>query len=311
MKTSKKTALLLATLATMALLSGCSSTGSLPPTEPIPSPAQTENSGSNAKWFTDPRPLASGEDYESSEYYLLNEETQRHIYCVETKPSSVREGEKVPVVVYVHGKSGYATNFSAIYTRLIGENIAAFSFECCGGNRSGAKSEGSKLFPANYTSRMTDLETVLIKVKSLDYVDTEHIFIFGESYGGLVTSLASIHHNEIPGIILLSTGICETMLAREEGDPTYLPEYDFDDPLEAIKLYEGDVICFNGQQDQFHDAGENQISVYNQRENGTAVFYSLENSDHSFSALSDEGKEFLIETMKEFIIEHTWKDTNK
>lgn len=307
MKQTKKAVLFVITLAAAALLAAC--TGGSAPTEPDSgaqaTPAPAAESAQSAKWFTEPRALDSGDGYESSEYYLLNEETGRHIYAVETRPTGLTEGEKVPVVIYVHGQSGYATNFSAIYTRLVKENIAAFSFECCGGNKSGAKSEGSKLYPAHYTSRMTDLETVLAKVKTLDYVDTDHIFLFGESYGGVTVSLDVINHNEIPGVILLSTGISDTMLAREDDDPTYIPERDYDDPLEAIKGYKGDVICFNGQQDFAHDAGENQIAVYNQREQGTAVFYSLENSDHSFSALSEEGKEFLIETMKAFVLDRS------
>lgn len=299
----RATAVFLTAVATAFLLAGCEDRGAV--SGPSTSPTASTSAQQSTKWFTEPRVLDSGEDYESSEYYILNGETQRHIYCLETRPTGMTEGDKIPVVIYVHGQSGYATNFSTIYTRLAKENIAAFSFECCGGNRSGAKSEGAKLFPANYTSRITDLETVLAKVKTLDYVDTDHIFIFGESYGGLVTSLATIRHNEIPGIILVSTGICDTILAREEDDPTYIPELDPEDPLEAIKAYKGDVICFNGQQDEFHDAGENQIAAYNQREMGSAVFYSLENSEHSFAALSDEGKEFLIETMRDFLFEHS------
>lgn len=305
MNQKKKTNLFLVAFAAALLLTACASNDA--PTKPSISPETTATpavDSQSAKWFTDPRELESGDGYQSSEYYLLNEQTNRHIYAVETKPIGLQPGERVPVVIYVHGQSGYATNFKAIYTRLAEENIAAFSFECCGGNKSGAKSEGSKLFPSNYTSRITDLETVLTKVKTLDYVDTEHIFLFGESYGGVVSSLTAIQHNEIPGIILLSTGISDTMMAHEPDDPTYLAEYDYDEPLEAIKDYKGDVICFNGQQDFAHDAGENQIAVYNQRENGTAVFYSLENSDHSYSALSDEGKELVIEVMQDFILDH-------
>lgn len=300
MKKHRSKATLAAALAAAALLTACAGS---PPASPSTPPSPSANT--SAKWFAEPRVLEEGDGCTSSEYYLLNEETQRHIYCVETRPSGVKEGDKVPAVVYVHGQSGYATNFSAIYTRLAADNIAAFSFECCGGNRSGAKSEGAKLFPAHYTSRMTDLETVLAKVKTLDYVDTDRIFLFGESYGGVVSSLAAIEHNEIPGIILLSTGISDTMLERQENDPTYLADHDYDAPLEAIKGYKGDVICFNGQQDFAHDAGENQIAVYKQRETGAAVFYSLENSDHSFAALSDEGKEFLIATMRDFVLDRS------
>lgn len=302
MKKKTQPVLLLAVLAVLAALSLLASCAEQPPGAAATPAAGGQQS---AKWFAEPRPLDAGDGYESSEYYLLNEETERHIYCVETKPAGLAEGEQAPVVIYIHGQSGYATNFSAIYTRLAKEGIAAFSFECCGGNKSGAKSEGSKLFPAHYTSRITDLETVLAHVKTLDYVDAGHIFFFGESYGGVTASLCAIDHNEIPGIILLSTGISDTMLAREDDDPTYIPEHDYADPLEAIKGYEGDVICFNGQQDFAHDAGENQIAVYNQREHGTAAFYSLEDSDHSFSALSDEGKEFLMETMKDFILDRS------
>ena len=291
-------ALLLSALLLVSLPAACQEQAS------VPSPSPSASAASSSKWFTEPRELESGDAYQSSEYYLHNEITDRHIYAVETRPTGLAEGEKVPVVIYTHGQSGYATNFSAIYTRLAEQKIAAFSFECCGGNRSGAKSEGAKLFPANYTSRMTDLETVLAKVKTLDYVDTDRIFLFGESYGGIVSSFVAINHNEIPGLILLSTGVDDSLLGREEGDETYLPEYDVENPYEAIKSYEGDVICFNGQQDFAHDFGESQIEIYNQRESGTAVFYSLEDSDHSYSALSPEAQEFLIQTMTEFVLEH-------
>lgn len=297
MKKHKFPALLLAALVLVSPLTACQNQASAPSATPSPSAA------SSSKWFTEPRELESGDAYESSEYYLHNEITDRHIYSVETRPTGLAEGEKVPVVIYTHGQSGYATNFSAIYTRLAEQKIAAFSFECCGGNRSGAKSEGAKLFPAHYTSRMTDLETVLAKVKTLDYVDTDRIFLFGESYGGIVSSFVAINHNEIPGLILLSTGVDDSLLGREDGDETYLADYDVESPYEAIKAYTGDVICFNGQEDFAHDFGENQIEIYNQRESGSAVFYSLENSDHSFSALSPEAQEFLIQTMTEFVLE--------
>ena len=296
MKKYRFPVLLLSALLLVSLPAACQNQAS--------APSPSTSASSSSKWFTEPRELESGDAYQSSEYYLHNEITDRHIYAVETRPTGLAEGEKVPVVIYTHGQSGYATNFSAIYTRLAEQKIAAFSFECCGGNRSGAKSEGAKLFPANYTSRMTDLETVLAKVKTLDYVDTDRIFLFGESYGGIVSSFVAINHNEIPGLILLSTGVDDSLLGREEGDETYLPEYDVENPYEAIKRYEGDVICFNGQQDFAHDFGENQIEIYNQRESGTAVFYSLEDSDHSYSALSPDAQEFLIQTMTEFVLEH-------
>ena len=275
----------------ICLLAGCS--GNQTPTQPTKP---------SSRWFTEPKVLETTSTFEAHEYYLLNEITNRHVYSVETKPAGLQPGEKVPVVIYVHGGSGFATNFKSIYKQLATDKIAAFSFECCGGNRSEAKSEGSKLFSSNYTSRMTDLETVIAKVKTLDYVDTDRIYLFGESYGGLVCSLTAITHNELAGVILLSTGISDEVMGADPNDPSYVAEFDYENPLEAIKGYTGDVICFNGQEDSAHDRGKNQIDVYNQRETGTAVFYSLENSGHSYSALSDEAKVFVVDTMRTFIL---------
>ena len=298
MRLEKKAILFLIVLAAVSLLTACSANignGSETTVEP------TANSQS-VKWFSEPRLLDSGDSYESSEYYLLNEETGRHIYTVETKPAGLAEGEKVPIVIYVHGQSGEATTFAGIYRRLTEEKVAALSFECCGGNRSGAKSEGSKLFPAHYTSRITDLETVMAKAKTLDYVDPDRIFFFGESYGGAVISLAAIDHNEVAGLILLSTGL-ETMMGDEDSE-TYLAAFDKENPMEAIKGYTGDVICFNGDLDFAFETGRAQIEVYQQREKGTAVFYEMEGSDHSYSAFTPEGKVFVIDTMVDFIRGH-------
>lgn len=299
MKKRRMTALFLAAVTAASLLAGC--TAQEPPaasTPPAPSAAQS------AKWFTEPKALDSGDSYESSQYYLLNEETQRHIYTVETKPAGIAEGERVPLVIYVHGGSGEATTFAGIYRALSEKKIAALSFECCGGNRSGAKSEGSKLFSAHYTSRITDLETVLAKAKTLDYVDADHIFLFGESYGGMVISLAAIDHSELAGLILLSTGLQEGMMG-DDGSETYIAAFDKENPMEAIKEYAGDVICFNGDKDNALEAGRAQIEIYNQRESGSAVFYEMENSEHSYSAFSPESRTFVIDTMADFIQEHS------
>lgn len=303
MKKRKLTALLLAALAAASLLTSCAGQGPETPSGNPDAGATPTGNQQSAKWFTEPRVLDSGDGYESSEYYLLNEETGRHIYTVETRPTGITEGERVPIVIYVHGGSGEATTFAGIYRALAGEKVAALSFECCGGNRSGAKSEGSRLFSAHYTSRITDLETVLAKAKTLDYVDTDRIFFFGESYGGIVSSLAAVDHSELAGLILLSTGLQESMMG-DDGSETYIAAFNKENPMEAIKEYAGDVICFNGDKDNALEAGRAQIEIYQQRENGSAVFYEMENSEHSYSAFSSESKAIVIDTMVEFIREH-------
>lgn len=250
-------------------------------------------------------PAPTPKAYDSTTYMVHNEETDMDIYCVETRPTALAEGEKAPVIVYVHGGGGAATNFQNIYRVLAEDKVAGFSFECCGGNSTNAKSDGSELYASHYTHRISDLEAIVQHVKTLDYVDTERIYLWGESYGGIVISLYAAHHPEIAGLILVSTGLQEGMMGQPQdgGRSGYMAQYDFDDAFDAIKAYPGPVICFNGQEDETgaHDAGLRQIEIYNERDSGTAEFVSLENSGHSYAAFSQAAKEITLARLRQFI----------
>lgn len=152
--------------------------------------------------------VPEAENFEKETYYVLNEETGRNIYTVQIKPTGLEENDKVPVMIYIHGGNGNANSLLPIAKRMAEIQCAGVLFECCGGNNgktSEPKSDGGDLYPSHYSSRISDLEAVLSQVKTLDFVDTDRVYVLGESYGGIVTCLAAPQHNEdFAGIILVS-----------------------------------------------------------------------------------------------------------
>ena len=110
--------------------------------------------------------------FEKETYYIHNDEMNRSIYAVQIKPKDLAEGEKVPLIIYVHGGNGTANSYIGLAKTLSEQKIAGLMFECCGGNNgkaSAAKSDGADLFPAHYSSRISDLEAVLAFAKTLGY----------------------------------------------------------------------------------------------------------------------------------------------
>lgn len=106
--------------------------------------------------------------FEKETYYIHNDEMNRSIYAVQIKPKDLAEGEKVPLIIYVHGGNGTANSYIGLAKTLSEQKIAGLMFECCGGNNgkaSAAKSDGADLFPAHYSSRISDLEAVLAFAK--------------------------------------------------------------------------------------------------------------------------------------------------
>lgn len=72
--------------------------------------------------------------FEKETYYIHNDEMNRSIYAVQIKPKDLAEGEKVPLIIYVHGGNGTANSYIGLAKTLSEQKIAGLMFECCGGN---------------------------------------------------------------------------------------------------------------------------------------------------------------------------------
>lgn len=91
--------------------------------------------------------------FEKETYYIHNDEMNRSIYAVQIKPKDLAEGEKVPLIIYVHGGNGTANSYIGLAKTLSEQKIAGLMFECCGGNN-------GKHPPPKVTEQISFLRTI-------------------------------------------------------------------------------------------------------------------------------------------------------
>ena len=241
-----------------------------------------------------PQPPGSEEDAgkvtETETYTMIEksiENTERgwEIKGIEVLPADYTEGEKLPVVILVHGGTSTEQSLLPIAQQLAAEGVAAYTFGCHG------SLPGTDLYSSHYTSRMSDLEAAIAYIQTRSYAEAGNMYLAGESYGGIVVSFDIVRHRDIfGGLILISTGITEDIL-NEEDKQGYLEQYDPEDPFAYINEYTGDVVAVCGSEDT--SALENcrgQMAVYETREgNARADMYVVEGG-HGFSSFTPEAQ---------------------
>lgn len=244
--------------------------------------------------------------FEKETFYIHNDEMNRSIYAVQIKPKDLPEGEKVPLIIYVHGGSGTANTYLGLAKTLSEKKIASLMFECCGGNNgkaSAAKSDGADLFPAHYSSRISDLEAVLDFAKTLDFVDTNRIYLWGESYGGIVVEFCAVNHpDEVKGLLLVSTGLSDAVLGiqvQEETHQGILTQYIPDNPYQYILGYPGPVLFICGDADATgaYDNTALNVALYQQREQAQTDFVTILGGGHGYGAFTKEQKQTTVDSI--------------
>lgn len=117
------------------------------------------------------------------------------------------EKERFPVVIFSHGYNGYKTDFDISAKYLAANGIGAFCYTFCGGStrdQSGFKTTDMTLF-----TEKEDLTAVIDELKTWECVDSENIYLFGASQGGMVSALtAEDRASDINGLILLFPAFC-------------------------------------------------------------------------------------------------------
>lgn len=118
------------------------------------------------------------------------------------------EGDgRFPVVILSHGFNGHHSDQAHIAERLAANGIGAVCYTFCGG---GLRDESG--FPTTDMTLFTekqDLLAVLDEVRYWDWVDTEHVYLFGSSQGGMVSALAAEERKaQIRGMFLQYPALC-------------------------------------------------------------------------------------------------------
>ena len=123
-------------------------------------------------------------------------------------------GTKYPAVIYAHGaESDYKADYTTLQS-LAESGIACYTFDFYGWTTRSTGPKGTRWFKGaprgvddayekQVLEQVKDLNAVIEKVKSFDFVDTDNIFLLGSSMGGATVATAAVtHSDDIRGIIL-------------------------------------------------------------------------------------------------------------
>ena len=109
--------------------------------------------------------------------------------------------KKYPTVIVAHGFGGNYRVLEGHGEPFAESGIACIYFDFCGGGAE-TLSDG-KIVDMTPLTEVDDLMEVIDYVRGLDFVDTDRLFLIGESMGGFVSSLvAAKRPKEIKGLIL-------------------------------------------------------------------------------------------------------------
>lgn len=118
----------------------------------------------------------------------------------------------VPVVILCHGYGGNYRNLSVLADYLMEHQIAAYTFDFRGGSPIN-KSDGF-MRDMSVSTEIEDLQAVIEKIKTLNFIDNSKIYLGGHSQGGLVASLTAAKRNDIKGLFLGAPAYNIPMLCR-------------------------------------------------------------------------------------------------
>ena len=170
-----------------------------------------------------------------------------------------------------------------------------------------------------------DLSAVMDFVKTKDYVDQDHLFLLGQSQGGLVSALtAADRKDDVAAMILIYPAFCIADNAREMYDSAYdIPEdraempvgtvgseyvktvYDLD-VYGTISAYDGDVMIIHGINDSLvpYSYSEKAIEEAYTGEGSVLIPIYGKKSTHGFEMNFEEGRDYAETVGLEFLDVH-------
>lgn len=175
------------------------------------------------------------------------------------------KGEKYPTVIYAHGaESDYKADYTTLKS-LAKSGIACYTFDFYGWTSRSTGPKGTKWFKGaprgvddayekQVLEQVKDLNAVIEKVKTFDFVDTDNIFLLGSSMGGATVATAAVTHSEdIRAIILQYPAI------------NLNPDAEVDGAAYDVNKYTHNVLLLQGTTDKIVplSMSENLYAHYN------------------------------------------------
>ncbi len=168
-----------------------------------------------------------------------------------------------PAVILSHGFNSAGSDMEDVAMYLAENGIAAYTYDFRGGSTRSKSSGRSK--DMSILTEQEDLREVIDTISSLDFCDSDNIYLYGESQGGFVSALTGAEIPEkIAGMFLVYPAFCipDDWLGKnpDELEGTFnfmgldisrkffdgVPRYDV---FEHVKKFTNPVLIFHGDND--------------------------------------------------------------
>lgn len=243
-----------------------------------------------------PKPRAMGDTTEEVEVRKFPIESGGHTLYGELLLPKNCSG-KQPTIICSHGFNGSYLYFkSSVGMCLAMSGFAVYCFDFYGGSVHGKS--GGKMTEMSIFTERDQLNDVIEKIKSQNFVDLDNLFLWGESQGGFVTAITAAQHNkDVKAVALFYPAFCakddiqkryaslddmpETVdiFGKKVGKVYYEKLYDFDAYAEAAK-YTGPVLIIHGDADRTVNVSYGRAAAESYQ---NARFEVLPDEDHGFS----------------------------
>ena len=240
-------------------------------------------------------------------------------------PADFDESKTYPVIIMSHG-IGSTSQFVERSTwpiKAAQDGYVVYSFDYCGGSK--ATRSDVDYMDMTVMTEKEDLNAVIDFVKEKDYVDTDHLFLMGQSQGGLVSALvAADRKDEVAAMLLVYPALCIPENAREAyASIDDIPEGEAEMPVgtvgseyvkaiydldvySTISAYDKDVMLIHGVNDSLvpYSASEKAIEESYTGDGCVLVPIYGEKSQHGFDMMYEEGRDYAVKVGLEFFDSH-------
>ncbi len=233
--------------------------------------------------------------------------TETEVECVKDDGTVLRgtyvmpdatDGELVPLVILSHGFNSSRNSCAKLALGFGKSGIASLRFDFGGSGESDGKSTQMSVL-----TEVDDLNAIIDYAKTLDGIDTNHIFLCGNSMGGFVTALTAIERQEEIAAVMLNypafslpDGVRAGRLMGVTFDVNNIPKVIRPDgfpvgkpfvndvidmhPYEQLPLCTLDVMILHGDADDMVDIEYSYKAV---EAYPSAVLHVIEGGGHGFA----------------------------
>ncbi|MGN1419182.1 MAG: alpha/beta hydrolase family protein [Acutalibacteraceae bacterium] len=197
------------------------------------------------------------------------------------------QNQKLPAVILSHSANMTSDSMTSYCKRLASSGFVAYAFDFCGGDRN-SRSDGSEADMTIFTE-IEDLKAVLNEISKLNFVDSENIFLFGTSQGGLVSAVTAAEYpSPVKALILFYPAFNIAEISQKYGsvmpgssNTAFVQSLLNYDVYQHIGAFKGDVLILHGTNDFVvpYSYSEKAANIYENCE-----LHLIKGATHGFNA---------------------------